>query len=77
MSKIIENKVMEILEELLKLKNIDSYDSLKDHGVNSLNMVYILARVEKEFGVDIPEEELVASNFESVNAIVNLINKLK
>ncbi len=49
-------------------------DSLLESGVlDSLRMVELLGFIEERFGVSIDDEELVPENFETINAIVALL----
>ena len=52
-------------------------DDLYDEGVlDSLDMVRLVTEIGMEFDVQIPAEELVPENFQNVNTILALIERL-
>ncbi len=72
------------METLLKILNglhpdVDfaSIDDLYDEGVlDSLDMVRLVTEIGLEFDVQIPAEELIPENFQNVNTILALIERL-
>ena len=72
------------METLLKILNglqpdVDfaSIDDLYDEGIlDSLDMVRLVTEIGMEFDVQIPAEELVPENFQNVNTIMALIERL-
>jgi acyl carrier protein len=53
-------------------------ESLLKNGVlDSMRIVKLLAYLEKEFGVEISDDEFDPDNFESLNAIARLIAEKK
>ncbi len=72
------------METLLKILNglhpdvdFESIDDLYDEGVlDSLDMVRLVTEIGMEFDVQIPAEELVPENFQNVNTIWALIERL-
>ena len=54
-----------------------SIDDLYDEGVlDSLDMVRLVTEIGMEFDVQIPAEELIPENFQNVNTIMALIERL-
>ncbi|ARD85926.1 acyl carrier protein [Rickettsia sp. MEAM1 (Bemisia tabaci)] len=80
MSKVdnIEQKVIKIIADNQgkKIEEI-SVDSrfAEDLGVDSLSTVEIMMEIEKEFGVDVPDEE--ATKIKKVADVVNYIKEHK
>lgn len=80
MSKVdnIEQKVIKIIADNQgkKIEEI-SVDSrfAEDLGVDSLSTVEIMMEIEKEFGVDVPDEE--ATKIKKVVDVVNYIKEHK
>ena len=72
------------METLLKILNglhpdvdFEAIDDLYDEGVlDSLDMVRLVTEIGMEFDVQIPAEELVPENFQNVNTIMALIERL-
>jgi acyl carrier protein len=51
----------------------DDQPLLADGIIDSLGIFTLIAFIEKEFGVKIAPEDVILDNFESVNAIKNLV----
>ena len=49
---------------------------LSDLGVTSLKMVNLMLAVEVEFDIAIPQSDITPENFQSVNAIRALVEKM-
>ena len=72
------------MENLLNILNglhpdvdFSSIDDLYDEGVlDSLDMVRLVTEIGMEFDVQIPAEELIPENFQNVNTIMALIERL-
>jgi len=67
----------EILYEYLPLSEPDSLrpaDSLVDLGLDSLNTVALLLRLEEDFGINLPDEELTAETFETVGSLWSVVS---
>ena len=70
-------KIVEILAELHPEIDFNTANDLIDDGIlDSLDIVSIVAAVDTEFGVVIPAEEIVPENFNSAQALYELITKL-
>lgn len=73
------------MEKLIEiLKDIDSevdYENcstlIDDNYLDSLAIISLVAEIEDEFGVQIPTVEVIPENFNSVQAIWNLIERLQ
>lgn len=70
------DEIVKIIKMVTKSEAIEVNDNLKEKGVTSLNLMTILANIESVFDIEIPDEELVLSNFETVAAIDKLVTKL-
>ncbi|MBP3831740.1 MAG: acyl carrier protein [Clostridia bacterium] len=70
----------ELLEILKKIKpgvKFEGNEHLIDNEeLDSLSIVEIVAAIDNEFDVEIPVKEVVPENFNSVEAMWNLIQKL-
>lgn len=72
------------MEKLIAILNslhpdVDFYenDTLIDDGIlDSLDIVTIVTEINAEFDVTIPAEEIIPENFNSANALMELITKL-
>lgn len=71
-------RLIEILEEIEPGVDYENCNTLiDDHYLDSLAIISLVAEIEDEFEVQIPTVEVIPSNFNSVEAIWNLIEKLK
>ena len=53
-------------------------DSLIQRGVlDSIGLLQIMTHLEQEFGVRVPDDEVLPENFETVRQIEDLIRRLK
>lgn len=69
--------LLNILNGLHPDVDFTSIDDLYDEGVlDSLDMVRLVTEIGMEFDVQIPAEELVPENFQNVNTILALIERL-
>lgn len=68
----------EIIAEILEVEESNvglETDLVEELEADSMMALEIMATIEKEFNVTIPEEEL--PNFGSLKEILNVLNKLK
>lgn len=70
----ITNRVLEIIETELETK-IELSQDLFDNGLDSLGVLRLLAMLEDEFSIVIPDEELVLENFQTPKNLVDLVEK--
>ena len=69
--------LLQILNGLHPDVDFEAIDDLYDEGVlDSLDMVRLVTEIGMEFDVQIPAEELVPENFQNVNTIMALIERL-
>lgn len=74
----IEEKVVEILQNNSKLKNIEidklNKISFNDLGVNSLNFIKIIVELEDAFDIEFDDNQI---NYGLLNNICDLIDLIK
>ena len=71
-------KLLEILKGIRPDVDFENETSLIDDGIlDSFDVVSIISEIDDVFGVQIRINELDPENFNSVEAIWNLIQKLK
>lgn len=66
-------KLDKIITKISKNKEITPETSLKDLGLDSLDMVEVLMEVEEELDIQFEEEEMV--NLKTVNDVYNAIER--
>lgn len=71
-------KLLEILENIKPGVDYENTKTLiDDHYLDSLSILSLIAEIEDEFDVVVPTIEIIPDNFNSVEAIMNLITKLQ
>ena len=71
------DKLLEILSSLHPEVDFKNTEDLVDDGIlDSLDIVAIVTEIDAEMGVSIPAEEIVPENFNSVKALMELIERL-
>lgn len=71
-------KLIEILEEIQDGVDYKTCTTLIDDGyLDSLAIISLVAEIEEEFDVQIPTVEIIPENFNSAQAIWNLIEKIQ
>lgn len=70
-------RLLEILSELHSDVDFENTEDLVDDGIlDSLDIVTLVTEIDAEFGVTIPAEEIIPENFNSANALMELITRL-
>ncbi len=70
--------VTEILQELKPGVDFECSTTLiDDRVIDSLTMVALVAELEDEYDIEVPPVEIVADNFNSVEAMEMLIRRLR
>lgn len=72
-------------EELLELLSAENpeidftaSDELVDDGIlDSLTIVSLIGTLSLEYGIDIPYEEIVPENFNSIDAMAAMVKRLR
>ena len=71
-------KLLEILENIKPGVDYEDVKTLiDDHYLDSLSILSLIAEIEDEFDVVVPTIEIIPENFNSVEAMMNLITKLQ
>jgi len=69
-------KLIKLLSEVRPDLDFEKETRLVDDGtLDSFDMVSIIAAISDAYGVDIKGKDLTPANFNSANAILELINK--
>ena len=71
-------ELLEILHDLNEDVDYEHCDSLVDDGIlTALEMVMLISEISSRMGVNLPPEEIVPENFNSVKSIMALIERAK
>ena len=70
-------QLIEILQNLHPDIDFETYDGLVDDGIlDSLDIVTLITDINDAFDVSIPAEEILPENFNSAEALWDLIERL-
>ena len=71
-------QIIEILEDIQPEADYETCQTLiDDHILTSLDVLSLVAELEDEFDVTIPTVEIIPSNFNSVDAIAAMVDRLQ
>lgn len=75
---MMKEQIIEILEDIQPEADYETCQTLiDDHILTSLDVLSLVAELEDEFDVTIPTVEIIPSNFNSVDAIAAMVEKLQ
>ncbi len=70
-------KVEDILKEIRPDIDVNSKSLVDDEALDSFDIVTLVSELIQEYGVEINVEDIIPDNFNSVEAIYALIERLK
>jgi acyl carrier protein len=77
---IARTKIYAIVHDLLKRRELPPAvgvdQSLRDAGLQSMDLVVVMLAIEDEFGVEIPRSHLTVDNFRTVRSIEQMIGEI-
>ncbi|MBT9769170.1 MAG: phosphopantetheine-binding protein [Coprococcus catus] len=74
----MKEQIIEILEDIQPEADYETCQTLiDDHILTSLDVLSLVAELEDEFDVTIPTVEIIPSNFNSVDAIAAMVDRLQ
>ena len=75
---MMKEQIIEILEDIQPEADYETCQTLiDDHILTSLDVLSLVAELEDEFDVTIPTVEIIPSNFNSVDAIASMVERLQ
>lgn len=77
---IYEEKVKSLLQSQLELEgeNIENDESLQEnYGLDSMGFIQLVVALEQEFHIEFDDEVLMIQNFDTINKIVELVQRVK
>ena len=75
---MMKEQIIEILEDIQPEADYETCQTLiDDHILTSLDVLSLVAELEDEFDVTIPTVEIIPSNFNSVDAIAAMVERLE
>ena len=75
---MMKEQIIEILEDIQPEADYETCQTLiDDHILTSLDVISLVAELEDELDVTIPTVEIIPSNFNSVDAIAAMVERLQ
>ena len=75
---MMKEQIIEILEDIQPEADYETCQTMiDDHILTSLDVLSLVAELEDEFDVTIPTVEIIPSNFNSVDAIAAMVDRLQ
>ena len=75
---MMKEQIIEILEDIQPEADYETCQTLiDDHILTSLDVLSLVAELEDEFDVTIPTVDIIPSNFNSVDEIAAMVDRLQ
>ena len=72
----MREKIKELLEEIEPGIDYEGSDALMDDGIiDSFFTIQLVGKLMEEYGIELDPEEIVSENFNSLDAISDLVKK--
>ena len=73
----MKDQIIDILSEIVDDVDLDSCTTLIDDGIlSSLDIIQLIGALNDEFDISIPATEIVPANFNSVDAMAAMVERL-
>lgn len=71
-------KILAILKQVKPTKDLESVNDIVEGGyIDSFELMNLIASFQDTFGIEITVNDLVPDNFNSVDAMTAMVNRLK
>lgn len=71
------NELLELLTAVRDDVDFESCDELIDSGLlDSFDIIQIVTAINEKYEIEIPATQIISKNFNSVTAMLDMINKL-
>jgi len=73
----MKDQIIDILSEIVDDVDLDTCATLIDDGIlSSLDIIQLIGALNDEFDISIPATQIVPENFNSVDAMVAMVERL-
>ncbi len=73
----VKEKIVDILKEIKPTKNLEGItDIVEGNYLDSFEIMNLIMLLSETFGIEIDFEEITAENFNSIEAMVSMIERL-
>ncbi|MBR6801980.1 MAG: acyl carrier protein [Eubacteriaceae bacterium] len=74
----IRQTIVNILTEVKPTKNLEGIEDIVEGGyIDSFELMGLITAMSETFGIEIEVDEIVPENFNSIDAIVKMVERLK
>lgn len=74
----IREQIIGILKEVKPNKNLEGITNIVEGGfLDSFEIMNLIMMLSEAFGIEIDFEEITAENFNSIDAMVSMVERLK
>lgn len=74
----VKEKIIEILKEIKPNKSLENVTDIVEGGyLDSFEIMNLIMLMTENFGVEIGFEEIIPENFNSIDAMVAMVERLK
>ena len=74
----MEQEILQLLQEVLPGIDFESSDRLVDDGIlDSISITTVIGELSMEYGITIPYDAIVSENFNSIQAMARMVERLK
>ena len=74
----IKEQIEVILKELCPTKNLSALTDIVEGGyLDSFELMSLITQLDEAFGIEVDVDEIVPENFNSVEAITAMVERLK
>ena len=74
----IREQIIGILKEVKPNKNLEGITNIVEGGfLDSFEIMNLIMMLSESFGIEIDFEEITAENFNSIDAMVSMVERLK
>ena len=71
------NRVQAILKDIKPTKNLEGIEDIIEGGyLDSFELMLLISKISDDFSVEIGVDEIVPENFNSLDAIVKMVERL-
>ena len=67
--------IVEIINEMGIAKEFNEMTELQELGINSLQMMEMVVRIEDKLDISIEDDDLIGENFETIGSVLKMIEK--
>jgi len=73
-----KEKALTILKEVKPTKDLGEITDIVEGGyIDSFELMLLITRLSEEFGIEIDVDDIIPENFNSVECIVRMVERLK